>query len=158
MQIEELNKVLESSEDGEWIISKTYSEFNIKDIDEIKTYIFALNQRLVRVADVVLWPILLLWAVILIIANTELLAGVPYIHELSGWLAGSLLFIVAFSIYTIISRSIINKHALSFKIEFTEKSRKFNFTRDEIITADWVDSKGSDVKVQLINGTFETYR
>lgn len=156
MNIQELHEVLEKTENGNWNVKKDEMGFHVNNIDPIKEYIYALNQRLTALTIYVFWLFLALFIIVIFLANVNVNINVPYIDIFSGWIAGGLLFLFLFVVYSLVNKYHIHNILPKFKNEFLAKSKDLNFTRDMLLTEKWVDVKGGIVKSEILAGILQT--
>lgn len=151
MNIQELTEDLEANAEGKWRITKKDGVYRVEPVDQTKEYIIALNERISQLNAFVIWPTLLLYIAIIIFVNTSVSESFPAVQFLAGWLPGILLFIALFILNLIVGNRLMQCLAPKYLKEFQAKARELNFTRDEIITASWAESKAPVVRNLICN-------
>ena len=84
--------------------------------------------------------------------------NVSYIDIFSGWIAGGLLLLFLFVVYSLVNKYPVHSISPKFKNEFIERSKEVKFTRDMLLTEKWFDIKGGIVKSELLAGILQTKR
>ena len=151
--IELLNNPKE--EHAEIIVTCSNYDVTISDVDHIKQYIMALNERLSNAGNGILWFSLFVYFCLIVFTNSPLSNNYEQLHFLRGWFFGVTAFIVIFVMQMSIANILIKRKAKKLALEFGSKANDLGFTTEQLLNTDWLESKATMVKSMISCDIFD---
>jgi hypothetical protein len=148
---EALKKTLEDDDiEGSYRIDVSAGDVEIQEIDKVREYIEALNERLCHSGNWIVWLGMLAYPLAILFLNTNLSDSMIPIHFLRGWLPGIILFVLGFTAMMIYSNVKVKSKAVQLAEEYKQKAAQLNFRNDELLSQEWVDKKAASVKNMIL--------